>query len=145
MLGIVGGVAGKRAGQEASKRIRKAQGRGISDLAMEVGKQVAKKVAKKVISFGAKKARQGVDRVEKFGSEMIGDGIMPANVGGGILPAGVNLRRGGGINDAPIQTGVPYLQIGAPGWKPHQPSQNPFATNTLVGRQPKSGGKIVRL
>ena len=145
LLGVAGSYAGKRAGQEASKRIRKAQGRGISDLAMEVGKQVAKKVAKKVISYGAKKARQGVERVEKFGSEMVGEGIMPAGVGGGILPAGVNLRRGGGINDAPIQTGVPYLQIGAPGWKPYVSSQNPFATNTLVGRQPKSGGKIVRL
>jgi hypothetical protein len=144
LLGVVGGVAGKRAGQEASKRIRKAQGRGIADLAMEVGKQVAKKVAKKVISYGAKKARQGVERAEKFGNEMAGEGIMPAG-GGGIFPAGVNLRRGGGINDPPIQTGVPYLQINSAGWKPYQPSQNPFATNTMVGRQPKSGGKIVRL
>jgi hypothetical protein len=78
---------------------------------------------------------------------MVGEGIMPAGVGKGILPAGVNLRRGGGLgmNDAPIQTGVPYLQINAPGWKPYVSSQNLFATNTLVGRQPKSGGKNVRL
>jgi hypothetical protein len=116
---------------------------------MEIEQQVAKKAAKKLISYGAKKAKQGaaslVDRAEKFGYEMVGDGMMPANVGGGILPAGVNLRRGGGMNDAPIQTGSPYLQIGAPGFKPYVPSQNPFTTNTLVMRQPKHGGKIVRL
>ena len=118
---------------------------------MEVGKQVAKKVAKKVISYGAKKARQGatslIDRAEKFGNEMVGEGVIPANVGKGILPAGVNLRRGGGLgtNDAPIQTGVPYLQKGAAGWIPYVPSQNPFATNTLVMRQPKHGGRIVRM
>ena len=147
LLGVVGSYAGKRAGQEASKRIRKAQGRGIADLAMEIGQRVAKKAAKKLISYGAKKAKQGaaslVDRAEKFGDEMVGEGIIPA--GSGILPAGVNLRRGGGMNDAPIQTGSPYLQIGAPGFKPYVPSQNPFATNTMVMRQPKHGGKIVRL
>ena len=147
---VVGSYTGKKVGQEAARRIRKSQGRGVlTDLAMEVGKQVAKKVAKKVISYGAKKARQGathlIDRAESYGNEMVGEGIMPAGVGGGILPAGVNLRRGGGMNDAPIQTGVPYLQIGAPGWKPYVSSQNPFATNTMVGRQPKSGGRIVRM
>jgi hypothetical protein len=116
---------------------------------MEIGQRVAKKAAKKLISYGAKKAKQGaaslVDRAENFGNEMVGEGIMPANVGGGILPPGVNLRRGSGLNDASIQTGSPYLQIGAPGFKPYVPSQNPFATNTLVMRQPKHGGKIVRM
>jgi hypothetical protein len=151
LLGLAGSMAGKELGKEAARRIRRKQGRGIADLAMEVGKQVAKKVAKKVISYGAKKARQGtaslIDRAEKFGNEMVGEGIMPANVGGGIIPAGVNLRRGGalGANDAPIQTGVPYLQKGAPGWNPYVPSQNPFATNTMVMRQAKSGGRIVRM
>ena len=70
LLGVVGSYAGKRAGQEASKRIRKAQGRGIADLAMEIGQRVAKKAAKKLISYGAKKAKQGaaslVDRAENL-------------------------------------------------------------------------------
>ena len=148
LLGMAGSYAGKQAGEAAARRIRKAQGRGVlTDLAMEVGKRVAKKA----ISYAGKKARQGathlIHRAEAYGNDMVGDGIYPAGVGSGILPAGVNLRRGGGLgtNDAPIQTGVPYLQNGAPGWKPYVASQNPFATNTLVMRQPKHGGKIVRV
>jgi hypothetical protein len=149
---MAGSYAGKQAGEAAARRIRKAQGRGVlTDLAMEVGKRVAKHVAKKAVSYAGKKARQGanylVDRAEAGANDFIGEGIIPAGVGGGILPAGVNLRRGGalGANDAPIQTGVPYLQKGAPGWKPYSPSQNPFATNTMVMRQAKSGGRIVRI
>jgi hypothetical protein len=118
---------------------------------MEVGKQVAKHVAKKAVSYAGKKARQGskylIDRAEAGANDFIGEGIIPAGVGSGILPAGVNLRRGSGLgqNAAPIQTGSPYLQIGAPGWKPYVPSQNPFATNTLVGRATKGHGLIVRV
>jgi hypothetical protein len=152
LLGMAGSMAGKELGKEAARRIRRKQGRGVlTDLAMEVAKKVAKQAAKKVNSYGAKKARQGatslIDRAEKFGNEMVGEGIMPAGVGKGILPAGVNLRRGAGLgmNDAPIQTGVPYLQKGAPGWTPYVPSQNPFATNTMVGRAPKHGGKVIRM
>ena len=150
LLGMAGSYAGKEAGKAAARRIRKAQGRGVlTDLAMEVGKKVAKHVAKKAISYAGKKARQGathlIDRAEAYGNDMVGEGIIPAGVGSGILPAGVNLRRGGGMNDPPIQTGVPYLQNGAPGWKPYVASQNPFASNTLVMRQPKHGGKIVRV
>jgi hypothetical protein len=149
---MAGSYAGKQAGEAAARRIRKAQGRGVlTDLAMEVGKRVAKHVAKKAVSYAGKKARQGanylVDRAEAGANEFIGDGIMPAGVGSGIMPAGVNLRRGSGLgqNEAPIQTGSPYLQMGAPGWKPYVPSQNPFATNTLVGRATKGHGLIVRI
>jgi len=149
LLGLAGSMAGKELGKEAARRIRRKQGRGLADLAMEVAKRAAKQVAKKVISVGAKKARQGskylIDRAEAMGNEFVGDGIMPANVGGGILPAGVNLRRGAGMNTPIIQTGSPYLQIGAPGWKPYVPSQNPFTTNTMVMRQPKHGGMVVRM
>jgi hypothetical protein len=150
LLGLAGSYAGKELGKEAARRIRRKQGRGVlTDLAMEVAKRAAKQVAKKVISTGAKKARQGskylIDRAEEYGNEMVGDGIMPANVGGGILPAGVNLRRGAGMNTPIIQTGSPYLQIGAPGWKPYVPSQNPFSTNTMVGRATKHGGMVVRI
>ena len=149
LLGLAGSMAGKELGKEAARRIRRKQGRGLADLAMEVAKRAAKQVAKKVISTGAKKARQGsrylIDRAEAIGNELVGDGIMPANVGGGILPAGVNLRRGAGMNTPIIQTGSPYLQIGAPGWKPYVPSQNPFTTNTMVGRATKHGGMIVRM
>jgi hypothetical protein len=152
LLGMAGSYAGKQAGEAAARRIRKAQGRGVlTDLAMEVGKRVAKHVAKKAVSYAGKKARQGanylVDRAEAGANEFIGDGIMPAGVGSGIMPAGVNLRRGSGLgqNEAPIQTGSPYLQMGAPGWKPYVPSQNPFATNTLVGRATKGHGLIVRI
>jgi hypothetical protein len=148
LLGLAGSYAGKQLGKEASRRIRKAQGRGLADLAMEVGKQVAKKVAKKVISVGAKKARQGskylIDRAESMGNEFIGDGIYPANTGGGIYPAGVNLRKGSGMNAPPIQLGSPYLQRGSAGWNPYIPSQNPFTTNTMVGRATKGSGMIVR-
>jgi hypothetical protein len=76
---------------------------------------------------------------------MIGEGIYPANTGGGIYPAGVNLRRGSGMNEAPIQTGSPYLQRGSPGWNPYIPTQNPFTTNTMVGRATKGSGMIVRV
>lgn len=152
LLGMAGSYAGKQAGEAAARRIRKSQGRGVlTDLATSVAKQVAKHVAKKAVSYAGKKARQGanylVDRAEAGANEMIGDGIMPAGVGKGILPAGVNLRRGSGLgqNAAPIQTGSPYLQIGAPGWKPYVPSQNPFATNTMVGRATKGSGMIVRV
>jgi len=149
LLGLAGSMAGKELGKEASRRIRKAQGRGLADLAMEVGKQVAKKVAKKVISVGAKKARQGskylIDRAESLGNELVGEGIYPANTGSGIYPAGVNLRKGSGMNAPPIQLGSPYLQRGSAGWNPYIPSQNPFTTNTMVGRATKGSGMIVRV
>ena len=152
LLGLAGSMAGKELGKEAARRIRRKQGRGVlTDIAMEVGKQVAKHVAKKAVSYGAKKARQGskylIDRAESYGNEMIGDGIMPANTGRGIIPAGVNLRRGAGLgmNDPIIQTGSPYLQRGSAAWTPYVPSQNPFTTNTMVGRATKHGGMVVRM
>jgi outer membrane lipoprotein SlyB len=67
LLGMAAGYAGKQLGKEAARRIRKSQGRGLTDLAMEVGKRVAKKVAKKVISYGAKKARLSKRRDGSFG------------------------------------------------------------------------------
>jgi len=149
--GVAVGYAGKKAGEEAAREIRKKQGRGVlSDIAIDVATKLAKKAGKKLISYGAKKARQGatslINRGEAYANEMIGEGIYPAGVsGGGIYPAGVNLKRGGALEDQVIQTGSPYIQISSPAFHPYQPTFNPFTSNNSVQRQAKSGGMIVRM
>ena len=101
ILGAVGGVSGRRGGQELAKKIRKSQGRKIE-----------------------------------------GDGIFAA--GSGVYPAGVNLKRGSGMNSEIIQTGSPYIMQSSPAFNPVQLS-NPFVSNNTVMRQAKSGGKTIRI
>jgi hypothetical protein len=96
--GIAGSYIGKKAGEEAVKRIRRKRGKGI----------------------------------------------MPANVGSGIMPAGVNLRKGSGMNEAPIQLGTPYITRDSPAFNPVQ-LPNPFVSNNYVMRQAKAGGMIVKM
>ena len=104
--------------------------------------------AKKAEVASAKKAKdlalKAIDTAESGVKDFIGEGIFPAGTGSGIYPAGVNLRRGGALED-PIQLGSPYIQVNSPAFHPFKPTFNPFATNSSVQRTPKSGGMIVRM
>jgi len=141
--GIAGSYIGKKAGEEAARQIRRRRGKGLmTDIAMKVAKKVAKDIGKKVVSAGARKGRQLIDRAEAYGNEMIGDGIFPS--GTGIYPAGVNLRRGSGMNPPVIQLGTPYIDRSSPAFHPVQ-LPNPFVSNSTVMRQAPTGGRTIRM
>ena len=141
--GIAGSYIGKKAGEEAARQIRRKRGKGLmTDIAMKVAKKVAKDIGKKVVSAGARKGRQLIDRAEAYGNEMIGDGIFPS--GTGIYPAGVNLRRGSGMNPPVIQLGSPYIDQSSPAFHPVQ-LPNPFVSNSTVMRQAPTGGRTIRM
>jgi hypothetical protein len=141
--GIAGSYIGKKAGEEAARQIRRKRGKGmLTDIAVKVAKKVAKDIGKRVVSAGARKGRQLIDRAEAYGNEMIGDGIFPS--GTGIYPAGVNLRRGSGMNSPVIQLGTPYISRSSPAFNPVQ-LPNPFVSNSTVMRQAPTGGRTIRM
>jgi hypothetical protein len=147
LLGMAGSYAGKRAGKRIADEVGRATGRGLVDTGLAIAKNVGKRVAKKVVSSASKKAKdlamKAIDTAEYRAKEFIGEGIFSSNVGSGIYPAGVNLRRGGAI-DAPIQLGSPYIKTSNPSFHPFKETYNPFASNSSVMRMPKSGGMIIK-